>query len=156
MDIKKYERYNYCSTFSSEGGFWLILDKKGKPSDHVLDGKIVFKLPYLKEHDDLEEPPLELRQKYEELIEYKQGDKIPGCLNLVEAMRSQDDDCAFDQSCQYGHRVEGHAVYCHNDTWLYAPRKCRRTWYTGGRIRDEDCPGFLQNRTNNTGGDKLE
>ena len=57
-----------------------------------------------------------------------------------------DDDCAFDQPCRYGHRVEDHAVYCHNATWKDAPAKCRRTWYTGGRVRDEDCPGFEANQ----------
>ena len=64
-------------------------------------------------------------------------------MNLVELVA--DGDCAFDQSCRFGHRVEGHAVYCHNSTWAAAPRKCRRTWYTGGRMRDEDCPGYEPN-----------
>jgi hypothetical protein len=36
-------------------------------------------------------------------------------------------------------------VYCHNQTWKDAPRKCRRTWYTGGEINDEDCPGYEPN-----------
>ena len=64
-------------------------------------------------------------------------------VNLVELMA--DDDCAFDQPCAFGNRVEGHAVYCHNTTWGGAPRKCRRTWYTGGETRDEDCPGYVAN-----------
>ena len=62
-------------------------------------------------------------------------------MNLVEWI-ADSDDSAFDQPCRYGHRVEGHAVYCHNDWWPDAPTKCRRTWYTGGEVRDEDCPGF--------------
>ena len=66
--------------------------------------------------------------------------------NLVELVADADDeDCAFDQPCIYGHRVETHAVYCHNNDWKDAPRKCRRTWYTGGETRDEDCPGFKPN-----------
>lgn len=65
-------------------------------------------------------------------------------LNIVE-MVADDDDCAFDQPCAHGHRVETHAVYCHNSEWADAPRKCRRTWYTGGKVRDEDCPGFKPN-----------
>lgn len=67
--------------------------------------------------------------------------------NLVEIMAAGDDDedCAFDQPCKYGHRVGGHAVYCHNDGWKEGPRKCRRTWYTGGKERDEDCPGYEPN-----------
>ena len=62
--------------------------------------------------------------------------------NLVEWM---DDDQAFDQPCAHGNRVNGHAVYCHNTGWPAAPRKCRRTWYTGGKTRDEDCPGYEAN-----------
>lgn len=65
-------------------------------------------------------------------------------INLVELV-SDSDDCAFDQPCHFGHRVESHAVYCHNDTWVDAPTKCRCSWYTGGKTRDEDCPGFQPN-----------
>lgn len=63
--------------------------------------------------------------------------------NIVEAVT--EDDCAWDQRCKFGHRVEGHAVYCHNDAWVDGPRKCRRTWYTNGEVKDEDCPGFQPN-----------
>lgn len=62
--------------------------------------------------------------------------------NLVEAIQGEDSDCAFDQPCKFGHRVDGHAVYCHHDDWEDGPRKCRRSWYTGGEVKDEDCPGF--------------
>ena len=65
--------------------------------------------------------------------------------NLVELIQEEDADCAFDQPCKFGHRVEGHAVYCHNDGWAEGPRKCRRTWYTGGEVKDEDCPGYQPN-----------
>jgi hypothetical protein len=68
-------------------------------------------------------------------------------INLVEMIADQD-DCAFDQPCKYGHRVEGHAVYCHNDEWIEGPRKCRNTWYYGRDkkgYQDEDCPGFAPN-----------
>ena len=65
-------------------------------------------------------------------------------MNLVE-MIADDDDCAFDQHCKYGNRVESHAVYGHNENWEGRPRKCRRTWYTGGEIKDEDCEGFCVN-----------
>ena len=65
-------------------------------------------------------------------------------INLVE-MVEDPDECAFDQPCRFGHRVEGHAVYCHNESWAGAPRKCRRTWYTGGETKDEDCEGYEPN-----------
>ena len=65
-------------------------------------------------------------------------------MNLVELL-ADDDECVFDQPCAHGHRVVGHAVYCHNTEWADSPRKCRRTLYTGGRIRDEDCAGFAPN-----------
>ena len=61
------------------------------------------------------------------------------------AMLLSDDGDAFDQPCAYGFLVKGHAVYCCNDEWKEGPRKCRRTWYTGGEVRDEDCPGFKKN-----------
>lgn len=59
-------------------------------------------------------------------------------IDLVE----QVDDSEFNQACAHGSLVDGHAVYCHNSEWAEAPRKCRRTWYTGGETRDEDCKGF--------------
>ena len=72
--------------------------------------------------------------------------------NLVELLATDEDtDCGFDQKCRYGHRVDGHAVYCHNDNWPDAPRKCRRTWYHGEdyaeehELRDEDCEGYEPN-----------
>ena len=66
--------------------------------------------------------------------------------NLVELFDHDDDGgMAFDQPCIFGNRCGGHAVYCHNDEWKEGPRKCRRTWYTGGRERDEDCEGFKPN-----------
>lgn len=62
-------------------------------------------------------------------------------INIVEMI----EDGEFNQSCKHGNLVDGHAVYCHNDKWKEAPRKCRNTWYTGGESRDEDCPGFEPN-----------
>lgn len=53
------------------------------------------------------------------------------------------DDQAFDQACKYGCNVFGHSVYCKNED---APsRKCRRTLYTGGEVRDEDCEWYEAN-----------
>jgi len=72
-------------------------------------------------------------------------------INFVEILSSADEDSAFDQACTHGHRVGGHAVYCHNGEWNDAPRKCRRTWAFGEDyarkhgLRDEDCPGFTTN-----------
>lgn len=65
-------------------------------------------------------------------------------INPVELMANQE-DCAFDQPCIFGNRVEGHAVYCHNEKWFESPRKCRRTWYTGGKDPDEACTGYEPN-----------
>lgn len=69
-------------------------------------------------------------------------------VNFVE-LTADPEDCGFDQPCGHGHRVESHAVYCHNNKWADAPRKCRRTWYTGGVEKDEDCPGFCANTSIN-------
>ena len=62
-------------------------------------------------------------------------------INLVELI---DDSQSFNQKCKFGNLVEGHAVYCHSDD-DEAPRKCRRTWYTGGKVKDETCPFFELN-----------
>mgnify|MGYP000160791946 FL=1 len=64
--------------------------------------------------------------------------------NLVETFMD-DEDSAFDQPCRFGHRVGGHSVYCHNSHWPNAPRKCHRSWYTGGEFKDEDCAGYAPN-----------
>jgi len=66
--------------------------------------------------------------------------------NIVE-MISDEGENAFDQPCHYGHRVADHAVYCHFKQWPRSPRKCRRTWYTDGKIRDDDCAGFYPNKS---------
>ena len=63
--------------------------------------------------------------------------------NLVELFADESEQ-AFNQSCKFGNLVEGHAVYCHCDNGK-APRKCRRTWYTGGKRKDEDCEFFEPN-----------
>jgi hypothetical protein len=62
--------------------------------------------------------------------------------NLVEMV---EDDCAFDQSCKFGNRCGGHAVYCHNEEWTDAPRKCRNNWYYGEEGLDEACLGYKKN-----------
>ena len=66
-------------------------------------------------------------------------------ISLVELCEDEN----FNQSCAHGNLVDGHAVYCHNREWIDAPRKCRCTWYTGGLIKDEDCPGFKANEVKN-------
>ena len=75
-------------------------------------------------------------------------------INLVELL-TDPEDSAFDQRCKHGNRVDGHAVYCHNETWPDAPRKCRHTWYYGPDavgVQDEDCPGYGPN-SNTTDGE---
>ena len=65
--------------------------------------------------------------------------------NLVELMVGHEEGGGFNQPCAHGNLVVGHSVYCHNSEWADAPRKFRRTWYTGGMTRDEDCEGFKAN-----------
>lgn len=69
-------------------------------------------------------------------------DRERRAFNLVEMIAGDEDDCAFDQPCAFGHRVNGHAVYCHNDGWPDSPRKCHRN---RDDYRHEDCPGFVAN-----------
>lgn len=89
--------------------------------------------------------PIDMRREYERLTGKPEFDpKWNGstAVNLVEIM---DEEQGFGQPCRYGNLCSGHAVYCHNAGWLYRPRKCRRTWYTGSKTKDEDCPGFAPN-----------
>ncbi len=85
--------------------------------------------------------PSDMRAEYERIIGREEFSLQESTINVVE-MVAPEDEQGFNQSCRFGNLVEDHAVYCHNDGWLYAPRKCRRTWYMGGEARDEDCPGF--------------
>jgi hypothetical protein len=67
--------------------------------------------------------------------------------NVVEHLAADPGECAWDQPCHYGHRVDTHAVYCHNTEWEDSPRKCRRGrnhWVYGDNPH-EDCPGFKPN-----------
>lgn len=61
--------------------------------------------------------------------------------NVVE-IAAFEGDCAFDQTCAFGYRVEHHAVYCEHSQWPDHPRKCRRD---RALYRHEDCPGFTPN-----------
>lgn len=89
--------------------------------------------------------PADMRAEYERLTALPEfGELPPSMPNVVELLT--DDDCAFDQPCRYGHRVESHAVYCHADHWLYSPRKCRRgKQWDGEDWPHEKCPAFAPN-----------
>jgi len=109
--------------------------------------KVVWSRPLTEDDEKLDWYPDDLRAEYERLCgrpEFITWDEPPTMPNLVELI-SDEDENAWDQPCAFGYRVDGHAIYCHNEKWLYAPRKCRRTWYTGGEVRDEDCRGFKPN-----------
>jgi len=64
-------------------------------------------------------------------------------MNFVELF-AEESGQSFNQPCEFGNLVSGHAVYCHCKD-PEAPRKCKRTWYTGGSVKDEDCKFFKQN-----------
>lgn len=65
-------------------------------------------------------------------------------MNVVE-LCDDGEDSAFDQPCTFGHRVNGHAVYCHNTLWPDSPRKCKRGNYWGEDWPHKDCPGYVAN-----------
>lgn len=142
-------RYTYSLVYDrkSPKGRWQIIDMgdKGYCSS---DDPVIWTIEnaVLADPDSDMHPPREVRAEYERLIGFDPLKAPPPTeiVNIVEVI-ADGDDCAFDQPCAYGHRVDGHAVYCHNDWWLYAPRKCRRSWYTGGETRDEDCEGYRPN-----------
>ena len=153
MNELAFKSYGIRHTFSWETGqqveLWTINGNGTRGYCSVAD-KAVFTYTVPPETNDAarwaDEPPFAVRQEYERLIDYRPGDRIPGVFNVVElAADVEGDDCSFDQPCACGHRVEDHAVYCHCDTWLYAPRKCRRNRTD---YRHEDCPGFRQRQQN--------
>jgi hypothetical protein len=135
-------------------GLWIIEDLDGPRESRT----ILWSRPRESDEDTGEYPwPLDMRQEYERLLnrpEFSQ-EPLPQEPNLVEfiaGLPGGGDGCAFDQKCLHGNRVGTHAVYCHNDRWLYAPRKCRRgerfASIYGGEPADyahEKCPGFLSN-----------
>lgn len=134
-------QYSWGHAHSAEGSFWEIIDTKKGP----YPGKIIFRYPFDLERDfGLDEPPPVVRKEYERLIGWKQGTVRESPVNVVEIIAG--DDCAFDQPCRFAYRVEQHAVYCHNQTWLYAPGKCRRCSKTGDGHEDchshATCPGY--------------
>ena len=63
--------------------------------------------------------------------------------NMVEAMFGEEEDCAFDQPCTYGHRVGGHSVYCHHPNGL--ARKCYYRWCTPKEHEANECGGYTPN-----------
>jgi hypothetical protein len=104
---------------------------------------IIFRHPYLDCGEGTNVPPFEVRQKYEALLgreEFINYDE-PQSPNIVEVLTYKN-DCGWDQPCAFGHRVEQHAVYCHNEKWLYAPRKCHRN---RSDYPHEKCRGFKPN-----------
>ena len=141
-------RYTYSLVFGSANprGEWKITDM-GDRGYSLDDDPVVFRCP-TDEKDEFEMPAT-FKAKYEELCgrpEFIEFDEDAACgttNQIVEMITS--DESRFDQLCKFGCLVPGHSVYCHNDGWLYSPRKCHRTWYTGGETRDEDCPGFKPN-----------
>lgn len=136
-------RYAYYRRSDGKTHLWLIVDCGPDCDRDVLTAPVVWSMPWLDEHNGLDEPPLELRQKYEALLT-ESGFRIEEEAehpNLVE-MVADSDECAWDQPCAHGHRVGGHAVYCHNSRWLYAPTKCHRNATDWPHAK---CPGFLAN-----------
>lgn len=141
-------KYGMRLYFGEKSEYQIYEDRGGSYHDGDSDKDredIVWRRAY-DENEDLGQYdwPADMRAEYERLTGKTEIQIWHGktAINLVEMI---DNNQAFNQPCAFGNLIEGHAVYCHNDSWLYAPRKCRRTWYTGGERRDEDCPGYVPN-----------
>jgi hypothetical protein len=114
--------------FGEEGSEYLIYEKlpgilHGMDDDGN-DAGIVWRRPY-REDEDLGgySWPADMRAEYERLTGKPEFDPAwdgGSQVNLVELI---DDSQGFNQPCAFGNLCEGHAVYCHNDGWLYSPRK---------------------------------
>ena len=149
-------RYTYSLQFSqgAPDGEWLIMDTNVKnwQWEWVTSSSprsVVARFLYKEGHDGEDQgiPPIEVRREYERLNGVEEflpaGERHPPSVNVVE-MVADPSESAFDQPCIYGYRVEQHAVYCHNDWWLYAPRKCHRERL---EFLHEKCSGFEPNPT---------
>ncbi len=132
--------YHWREIWDHDGERWEIY------RGDIWDAEVIWSMPCdPAQEDEQGRPPAALRAEYERLI--GRGEFIPESeaegrpVNLVEMV--SDEDCGFDQPCAHGYRVEQHAVYCHNETWLYAPRKCHRRedW------PHSDCPGYTARQT---------
>lgn len=140
-------RYGISAEFSADGDSWVIRDySSALPDGSNYPGNIVWRREIKVGEFGADQYPPDLRAEYERLTGLPEfyappEGNHPNIFNLVELV----EDGNFNQKCRFGKLVDGHAVYCHNNGWLYAPRKCRRTWYTGGEVRDEDCRGFAPN-----------
>jgi hypothetical protein len=148
--------YSLSSTVDASGGRWIIRDRRIEDAPHDWTEKsIVWQRPYAGWDEDTGEYfwPADMRAEYERLTglpEFQPFDDPTDsqAVNVVE-MIGDPDDSGFDQKCRFGYRVEAHAVYCHNDGWLYSPRKCRRAnepsdiplWDEKPSFQ-EDCPGY--------------
>lgn len=136
-------------------GSWIIYDLDGPG---LFGGKkpviLWSRLGSLDEDTQERAWPADMRAEYERILgrgEFSEMPEMPEMPNLVELV-ADEDECAWDQKCSHGYRVENHAVYCHNERWLYAPTKCRRgEWLArifGGDpsgYAHEKCPGFMPN-----------
>ena len=138
-------RYSIMTTFGAHDSVIKIIDCGTKGYCSITDyDNIVWSRPITpEEYFSQGTYPDDVREEYERLLdrgEFLDEEKVPPTRpNVVELIA--DGDCAWDQPCIYGYRVEEHAVYCHNEGWLYAPRKCHRCkdW------PHEKCRGFKPN-----------
>lgn len=144
------DKYSYASSVRNGKWVYVIFEvAKQWDIDEKSDwpiGGIVARIECDGEWDG-DGPPPNVRAEYERIIQYKPRPvdlnplTRPGVVEII----AEPEECSFNQPCIFGHLVDGHAVYCHNEHWLYAPRKCRRSWATGGERRDEDCEGYAPN-----------
>lgn len=135
--------------FGARGGEYQIYERQdGAFNGMDRDGNevgVVWRRAY-DDNEDLGQYfwPADMRAEYERLTGKAEFSPQEPPANIVE-MVADPDECAFDQPCRFGHRVECHAIYCHNDGWLYAPRKCRRSKDPNDDFAQQKCPGFQPN-----------
>ena len=143
--------YSISNVFSAENrdGIWKIsAAPAGRNYMSITGDELIWAGAAGEDNQKNGKPPPSVCAEYERLLGYSKVVVPAPTFNVVEAL-ADDDDCAFDQPCAYGHRVESYAVYCHNESWLYAPRKCRRHSGNSGWGDEpwphEECGGYLPN-----------
>lgn len=135
------DEFSISSIHFGDRGEWRITQRMGRYSSE--SDPVVWSAPFLDgDWNDPTGKPANVREAYERIIGYDPRAAGAPTFNVVEMVA--DGDGGHDQPCVFGNRVEGHAVYCHNESWLYAPRKCRRS-QQDPKWKHEGCPGFTAN-----------
>ena len=109
LDGKSYTHIHQFSADHPKGMWKILVARKGKEW-FLGDEEAVWVGAEGEVKLDNGEPPQAVRDALVALLGYDKAPTPKHAVNLVEMVADQE-DCAFDQPCAHGFRVEDHAVY---------------------------------------------